>query len=236
MQSKQTISGIYRLTYNNKHYIGSSVNIKKRIYEHFRLLKRGEHHSYKLQRAYNKYKILPEFTILEEIIDYKHLHKQEEYYINHFNSFKNGYNATPLSLGTAPEMFSEERRLKISKANKGRPAHNKGIRMTEEQKNKLSLARKGKPSPHKGKHVSEEIRIKNKEIQTKLFGKNIFVYDLYKNTILAFHSKREFSRTMNIDRNILKLTLKKDIPIYKNFLFSSEELKIYSSENIFLIG
>lgn len=49
--------GVYEIvnTVNGKRYIGSSVKIEKRIYEHFRVLSQGKHHSVVLQRAYDKY-------------------------------------------------------------------------------------------------------------------------------------------------------------------------------------
>jgi group I intron endonuclease len=49
--------GIYQIIniINNKSYIGSSKNIKKRWYRHRYELKRGCHHSVYLQRAWDKY-------------------------------------------------------------------------------------------------------------------------------------------------------------------------------------
>ena len=40
---------------NNKYYIGSSININKRLTQHKSELKRNIHHCIYLQRAYNKY-------------------------------------------------------------------------------------------------------------------------------------------------------------------------------------
>lgn len=50
-------SGIYKIEnlINGKIYIGSTNNLKKREYEHFRLLNNNKHHSSFLQRSYNKY-------------------------------------------------------------------------------------------------------------------------------------------------------------------------------------
>lgn len=53
---------------------------------------------------------------------------------------------------------SEETKLKISNAKKGK-------KHTEETKQKMSEAKKGKPSPHKGKHYSEEIKKRMSESQ-----------------------------------------------------------------------
>src|SRR3990167_2156415 len=50
-------SGIYRIvnTVNNKQYIGSAINLRKRENEHFAHLRRGVHHSPYLRRSYTKY-------------------------------------------------------------------------------------------------------------------------------------------------------------------------------------
>lgn len=49
--------GIYQILNckNNKRYIGSSINILKRLTEHRYILKIGKHHSKHLQNAYDKY-------------------------------------------------------------------------------------------------------------------------------------------------------------------------------------
>ena len=51
------LSGVYEIrnAANGKRYIGSSVNLLKRGDKHFRQLRRGNHHSIVLQRAFNKY-------------------------------------------------------------------------------------------------------------------------------------------------------------------------------------
>lgn len=54
---KERIIGIYKITCtaNNKFYIGSSLNIDERIYQHRCDLKNNRHHSAYMQRCYNKY-------------------------------------------------------------------------------------------------------------------------------------------------------------------------------------
>lgn len=51
----QLNSGVYIISYNNKNYVGSSSNLKKRIREHFSCLKKNTHPNKRLQNAYNKY-------------------------------------------------------------------------------------------------------------------------------------------------------------------------------------
>jgi len=69
MTTEQMIRGIYGLRniFNNKWYIGQSINISKRKHDHFLRLKRGAHYSPYLQRAFSKYGENGfEFVILEK--------------------------------------------------------------------------------------------------------------------------------------------------------------------------
>ena len=58
------------------------------------------------------------------------------------------------------KQHSEETKLKISKANKGR-------KLTQEQRKRISEAKKGKPGPWLGKTFSEEHKRKLKEARNK---------------------------------------------------------------------
>lgn len=51
------ISGVYAIAFEttDKKYIGSSVDVYKRIQDHLRDLRRGTHHSPLLQNSFNKY-------------------------------------------------------------------------------------------------------------------------------------------------------------------------------------
>lgn len=92
--SKEIKIGIYKITniLNNKMYIGSSKDIYKRWKEHIRGLNKGNHHSIKLQRAWNKYgEDSFEFQILEECEEDKRLYL-EQYYIDKYKVYYEGYN------------------------------------------------------------------------------------------------------------------------------------------------
>lgn len=90
--------GIYEILNikTNKRYIGSSSDIERRWKEHDRMLKSNKHHSIKIQRSYNKTKDKAIFTynILEIVEDIKILHKREQFYIDKYDSFYNGYNCS----------------------------------------------------------------------------------------------------------------------------------------------
>ena len=92
------ISGIYKIenTKNNKVYIGSSKNIDNRFNQHQRLLELNKHHSIKLQASYNKCKDKSVFVynIVELVDDMSKLKDREEYWINKYDAYNNGYNCT----------------------------------------------------------------------------------------------------------------------------------------------
>lgn len=88
---------IYINKINNKKYIGQSINILRRKYMHeYNAFNKntGEYNS-KFHKALRKYGINNfTFTIIEECEKEK-LSEREKYWINFYDSFKNGYNSTP---------------------------------------------------------------------------------------------------------------------------------------------
>lgn len=103
--------GIYRLfnSKNNASYIGSAINIEKRIKRHAKDLLNGTHHNIKLLADFNIYgKDVFEFEILEEFkitSDLKslrnHLYSLEDFYISQYNSKETGYNIADSRFGDA---------------------------------------------------------------------------------------------------------------------------------------
>lgn len=82
--------GIYSIKnlINNKIYIGSSINITKRINQHFNNLKNNKHNNKHLQFSYNKYGIKNfSYEILEifDNIDRNELFKIEADYLEKYN-------------------------------------------------------------------------------------------------------------------------------------------------------
>lgn len=92
--------GIYALDFEDSFYIGKSINIEVRYKEHFRHLIKGTHHSTKVLNAYNILKKLPELYILETVKDIPSLNYLEIQYIEEFDTFRNGLNATIGGEGT----------------------------------------------------------------------------------------------------------------------------------------
>jgi group I intron endonuclease len=91
---KKAVCGIYEIknTKNGKVYIGSSVNIEKRWYDHSRNLQEGTHQNSYLQRSYSKWgKDSFEFTILEECPKNKRF-EREQFYLDKYFGRRSCYN------------------------------------------------------------------------------------------------------------------------------------------------
>lgn len=70
--------GVYKLEFEDgSYYIGQSLNIQKRLKDHYGYLLRGVHHSYKVQQKYDKVKKLPSHKIIK-YCDTSELNKIED--------------------------------------------------------------------------------------------------------------------------------------------------------------
>lgn len=115
--------GIYLIGFegSTKKYIGSAFRINgefrsrkgfnSRWRRHLYLLRSNKHHSKKLQNAYNKYSLdSMYFCILEETRELA----RENYYINLYDSFNNGYNCVELANSMIGFNHSELAKKKMS--------------------------------------------------------------------------------------------------------------------------
>lgn len=127
-QLPTTTSGIYIIknSINEKVYVGSAICLSKRWTVHKSYLNSNNHHSKRLQRAWNKYgqenfEFIPiQFCGKEDLIKY------EQYWINHFNSYLAGYNGTPIAgsrLGSTHDEATREK-ISINRRGKGTGANN----------------------------------------------------------------------------------------------------------------
>ena len=163
------MTGIYKIEnlINRKVYIGQSIDINRRIQDHKFLLNTNKHHSEHLQRAYNKYgKENFKFEIIEEC-DEEKLTEREQYWIDFYGGYNSQNNYNNKEAGMKGRL-SEEGKQKISEANKGNIAWNKGITYSNEYKQKLSKAHKNyKPTEEIKQKISETMKMqyKNKERQ-----------------------------------------------------------------------
>lgn len=126
MQTKHLTrrSGIYQLlnAANGKVYIGSAVDLMKRVLHHRQELRDNEHRNPKLQRAWRKYSEAAfEARVIEFVPNKADLIEREQYWIDLAQSAKNGYNCAPqagsqLGYRYTPEqlVYMRERRKKAA--------------------------------------------------------------------------------------------------------------------------
>jgi len=180
-------SGIYKITntVNQKIYIGSAIDIKRRFRQHKERLLKGNHHSRKMQRSFQKYGIDSfVFEVLEYVFDKSDLLKREQFYMDTMNPFDdNGFNNERIAGSKLGCKHTEETKKKMSMASKGKPKtkeHGKNISQglkgkkkstehvrklaearkghikSDETRAKLSLALKGMPSKRKGRTFEKQ--------------------------------------------------------------------------------
>lgn len=117
-----------RNTINNKRYVGSSINPKRRRVVHLRKLRQGKHHSIVLQRAFDKYgEESFFFSVIENNIPLTYLVEREQYWLN---KLQPEYNVAKVAGSRIGVLASEETKRKISIAQKGRtltPEHRANI-------------------------------------------------------------------------------------------------------------
>ena len=172
----------------------------------------------------NIYKKRPE-TLKEEYIktcySEEEMCSDEQYYIKLFKTlWPNGYNLTEGGDGC---VACEETRKKISEANKGKPAPNKGVPMSEEQKKKISESLKElfsiEKHPMFGKHHSDETRRKisdaKKGEKHPMFGKHhsdetkkklskkVLQFTLNGEFVREWPSTREIERQLGFDHSTI---------------------------------
>lgn len=168
-------SGIYMIKnlINNKFYIGSAINFKRRWYNHIRNANLKIHHSKSFENAWHKYgEDNFEFIILEYVEITENLLNREQFYLDKLQPWKRniGYNLCPNAGSMLGYKHSDETKRKQSENMKGinNPFYNQTH--TEETKKILSSIAKirftdKKNHPMHGKILSDEIKNKMSLIQ-----------------------------------------------------------------------
>ena len=209
-------------TITGNQYIGSSKNSYVRRKAHFNLLRRGAHHSFILQRAFDKHgEDKFKFIVIEKVEPSIDLIKREQWWLDNANC---AYNLTKQALPGKERVITEETRARMRAAklgvkhpewrNKQKSINQKGIglgkKRSEEAKRAMSEAQKrlytnGYIHPRKGKkHTPEALeRIKSNVKKTP-----VNQYDLQGNFIREWPSVIDASRSLGKHYNCIAKCLK----------------------------
>jgi group I intron endonuclease len=138
--SARILSGIYviRNTVNGKVYVGSAVDLTTRWGQHRYLLDKRTHHCRYLQHAWTKHGAIAfVFEVIETIQETKGLIAREQVHLD--DAFASGlaYNISRTAGSVLGVKHTEETRMKVSAAGKGRV-------YSLERNAKISASRKGK--------------------------------------------------------------------------------------------
>jgi len=109
------LSGIYKISNesNGKVYIGSSIDIDKRLRTHFNNLSRGKHHNLSLLSDFKEDSSVFKFEEIEKC-SINDMITREDYWIDYFNSVDDGYNILRKSANTGKRKSSKGKRSKAS--------------------------------------------------------------------------------------------------------------------------
>lgn len=194
-------SGVYKITnsINSKIYIGSSLNIHKRLIHHKGRLNNNMHCNKHLQFAYNKYGkdnfIFETLEICENIIE------REQYYLN---TLKPEYNILPNAFTCKGRILTEEHKIKIGLSNKN-------IKRSDDLKSKWSNIKKNNPNIEHYKYIVN----KAKEVNSK----KVKQYDLNMNFIKEYNSLTEAALAINGDVSTITKVCKGKLNKHRNFIF-----------------
>ena len=160
---------------SGKSYIGSAKNIEYRWRKHREMLRRGKHHSLKLQNSWEKHGETPWHWLVIEECPEDLLLEREDHYIVLLNVFRGGYNMS----GKAGKVeLSEDGRKRIGNANRNRvitegelvnrsasqkrrspDTWRRGWKHTDDAKKSMSKAGRGKPkSPEHRAKLAEHCK------------------------------------------------------------------------------
>lgn len=174
-------SGIYQIlnNINGKSYVGSAIDLERRLKNHHTaLINNKSRHSF-LQNAWNKYgKEAFQFNILEYVQNPEWLIEIEQYWIDFLETANReyGYNICTIAGSCLGIKLSEETKKKMSEACKGRI-------FTEEHKRKMSLSSTGKHKSEKHKQRISEVRkghLVTEETKNKISKSNKTIWELRK--------------------------------------------------------
>lgn len=221
-------TGVYKIYFknseNNNVYIGSCSN-KNGFYDrwksHKSALVKNKKHNPILQHAYNKYgKENIIFEIIEECEPSLCL-EREQYYIDLYDSYNNGYNARPLSSNNGGFIHSEETKLKIFNRYKSiRDSYCEQVNsLYKEGKTTREICKILNISRNFLRKIFKENNIIGKK-ESGLKKRKVYQYDMNGNFIQNFECVNECVRLLGVNIHGIFTVLSGQCKHYKNFYYS----------------
>lgn len=234
-----TKTGVYKISFSNstngKVYIGSAAGTKNKIKidngfhirwkSHIYQLSKNKSQNTVLQNAANKYginNIL--FEIIEECDPIICL-EREQYYIDTYNSYNNGYNSRPIASNNGGLIMSSESKIKMKKTYKEK--RNVNYEEIKKLYDSGKSTREISNELHMSRNTIRKIFSENEIITRKDKGqkkKMIYQYDMVGNLIDKFDSITECARKLNINKQGIKIVLSGRCKHYNNMYYNFEML------------
>lgn len=136
---------IYALSCGDRHYVGGSHNVARRLREHRASLRSGRHINRKLQSAWaEKGEEAFELHVLEYVSPDADIVAREQYWIDRLRAVECGFNLAVMAGGSLGMSHTPEARAKISAAGRNRPVSDalRAKRAAYMVGNKLRLGRR----------------------------------------------------------------------------------------------
>ena len=169
-----TYSGVYKIVNitTNINYIGSAINLERRLYMHKYQLKNSKHHNTYLQEAWDKYGEKDFIFVILIICEKENLLDYEQKVMKTYNSLFNICKIAGSSLGVSCRTDVKKKisdSLKEYYVNNAHPMI--GRAHSEESKKKMSLSKKEYFTTEKGEELKSIIAKSNKRRECPEFAK-----------------------------------------------------------------
>lgn len=232
-------NGIYSIGFknsiNNKTYIGSASRYKSnmssqkgfqvRWKKHIKMLKNKNHYSSKLQNACNKYGLENIYFKILMICKPSECINKEQYFIDKYNSYKNGYNCRPLANSNLG--FKQSKKFKFYQSNfykeKRKKYYTKISNLYKENKSTREISALLNVSKGFVIKILKECCVKTRKGGSCRSIK-IFQYNMDGSFIKEWNNINECCKALSIKPNCIRDVLKKRSKHAKNFYFSLSKL------------
>lgn len=195
--------GIYKITnlLNQKCYIGQSINIKQRWKQH---RANSQVRDEALYLAIQKYGIENfSFEVIEECKE-EELDLKEQYYINYYDSYNNGYNMT--LGGQNNKDFFSEKIFKLWDEGKNISEISSILNLsrgTIHKRLKDYINYSVSESKSRGGRLHYKVQLDKNTLPDHMKPKHIYQYDIWGNQIRCWDSASQISSILKIDKSLI---------------------------------